>query len=117
MDSNNNNRTNRYLIFDNDMVELLQSPVSYKFSRFDAFIWLMDFIKQSHPDSDPIGAYPEYTEGAITDTKLAEVWHWSRPTVRKFMRDLLKRNIIAKRRHGNAYQLSLTAEASQRLFI
>jgi len=115
MDSKNENRTSRLLTFDNEMIKFLRTQTNNKFSRFDAFIWLMDFIKNSHPDFDLVGAYPELTQGATNNTELAEFWHWSRPTVQKFMQELVNKNIIAKRRHGSAYQLSLTAEAAERL--
>ena len=99
------NRTKPSLIFDSELVSFLRSQDNHKFSRYDAFIWLIDHIHDS--DNDDVEASSAYPELLVRYTELAKTWRWSRPTVQKFIEGLEAMSVIVKNKHVNAFALSL----------
>ena len=81
----NTNRTNLSLKLDSGLVSFLKTQENHKFSRYDAFVWLMEHIQEAEmEDCDkPSSAYQECL---VRYTELAKTWHWSRPTVQKSSR-------------------------------
>ena len=96
----NTNRTKLSLKLDSGLVSFLKTQENHKFSRYDAFVWLME-----HPSS-------AYQECLVRYTELAKTWHWSRPTVQKFIEGLEAMSVIIKKRHVNAFALSLPDEST-----
>ena len=107
----NTNRTNLSLKLDCGLVSFLKTQENHKFSRYDAFVWLVEHILDSDvEDCDkPSSAYQEYL---VRYTELAKTWHWSRPTVQKFIEGLEAMSVIIKKKHVNAFALSLTDEST-----
>ena len=107
----NTNRTNLSLKLDSGLVSFLKTQENHKFSRYDAFVWLVEHILDS--DVEDCGksssAYQEYL---VRYTELAKTWHWSRPTVQKFIEGLEAMSVIIKKKHVNAFALSLTDEST-----
>ena len=83
----NTNRTNLSLKLDSGLISFLKTQENHKFSRYDAFVWLMEHIQEAEmEDCDkPSSAYQECL---VRYTELAKTWHWSRPTVQKFIEGL-----------------------------
>lgn len=107
----NTNRTNLSLKLDSGLVSFLKTQENHKFSRYDAFVWLMEHIHESDMEDcgKPSSAYQEYL---VRYTELAKTWHWSRPTVQKFIEGLEAMSVIIKKKHVNAFALSLTDEST-----
>lgn len=105
------NRTNMSLKLDSGLVSFLKTQENHKFSRYDAFVWLMEHILD--PDMEdgdtPSSAYQELL---VRYTELAKTWHWSRPTVQKFIEGLEAMSVIIKKKHVNAFALSLPGEST-----
>ena len=107
----NTNRTNLSLKLDSGLVSFLKTQENHKFSRYDAFVWLVEHIQEAEmEDCDkPSSAYQECL---VRYTELAKTWHWSRPTVQKFIEGLEAMSVIIKKKHVNAFALSLTDEST-----
>ena len=107
----NTNRTNLSLKLDSGLVSFLKTQENHKFSRYDAFVWLMEHIQEAEMEvcDKPSSAYQEYL---VRYTELAKTWHWSRPTVQKFIEGLEAMSVIIKKRHVNAFALSLPDEST-----
>ena len=107
----NTNRTNLSLKLDSGLVSFLKTQENHKFSRYDAFVWLVEHILDSDVEDcgKPSSAYQEYL---VRYTELAKTWHWSRPTVQKFIEGLEAMSVIIKKKHVNAFALSLTDEST-----
>lgn len=107
----NTNRTNLSLKLDCGLVSFLKTQENHKFSRYDAFVWLVEHILDSDVEDcgKPSSAYQDYL---VRYTELAETWHWSRPTVQKFIEGLEAMSVIIKKKHVNAFALSLTDEST-----
>ena len=107
----NTNRTNLSLKLDCGLVSFLKTQENHKFSRYDAFVWLVEHILDSDVEDcgKPSSAYQDYL---VRYSKLAKTWHWSRPTVQKFIEGLEAMSVIIKKKHVNAFALSLTDEST-----
>lgn len=107
----NTNRTNLSLKLDSGLVSFLKTQENHKFSRYDAFVWLMEHIHESDMEDcgKPSSAYQEYL---VRYTELAKTWHWSRPTVQKYIEGLEAMSVIIKKKHVNAFALSLKDEST-----
>ncbi len=107
----NTNRTNLSLKLDCGLVSFLKTQENHKFSRYDAFVWLVEHILDSDVEDcgKPSSAYQDYL---VRYTELAKTWHWSRPTVQKFIEGLETMSVIIKKKHVNAFALSLTDEST-----
>ena len=108
----NTNRTNLSLKLDSGLVSFLKTQENHKFSRYDAFVWLVEHILDSDVEDcgKPSSAYQDYF---VRYTELAKTWHWSRPTVQKFIEGLEAMPVIIKKKHVNAFALSLTDESTK----
>ena len=107
----NTNRTNLSLKLDYGLVSFLKTQENHKFSRYDAFVWLVEHILDSDVEDcgKPSSTYQDYL---VRYTELAKTWHWSRPTVQKFIEGLEAMSVIIKKKHVNAFALSLTDEST-----
>lgn len=108
----NTNRTNLSLKLDSGLVSFLKTQENHKFSRYDAFVWLVEHILDSDVEDcgKPSSAYQDYL---VRYTELGKTWHWSRPTVQKFIEGLEAMPVIIKKKHVNAFALSLTDESTK----
>ena len=108
----NTNRTKLSLKLDSGLVSFLKTQENHKFSRYDAFVWLVEHILDSDVEDcgKPSSAYQDYL---VRYTELAKTWHWSRPTVQKFIEGLEAMPVIIKKKHVNAFALSLTDESTK----
>ena len=69
------------------------------------------------PEED-IGSFKvEQKNGDGTYTKLADAWHWSRPTVQKFIEELDSIAVIKRRKSGNAFIFTLNMSTDNRIVI
>ena len=107
----NTNRTNLSLKLDSGLVSFLKTQENHKFSRYDAFVWLMEHIQEAEME-DCYKPSSAYQECLVRYTELAKTWHWSRPTVQKFIEGLEAMSVIIKKRHVNAFALSLPDEST-----
>lgn len=107
----NTNRTNLSLKLDCGLVSFLKTQENHKLSRYDAFVWLVEHILDSDVEDcgKPSSAHQDYL---VRYTELAKTWHWSRPTVQKFIEGLEAMSVIIKKKHVNAFALSLTDEST-----
>lgn len=102
MKSIDENRTKTSIRLDDDLLQCLKSKDNHRYSRFDAFMWLLENIRANDDDIDDTAD----TEGRhllASYSQMAETWHWSRPTVQKFMEELEAMSVISRKRHGNLY--------------
>ena len=103
------NSTTQSLILDSKLVTFLKSQDNHKFSRYDAFIWIIDQIHAT-ANNEVETTTSAYQELLVKYTELAKTWRWSRPTVQKFIEGLEAMSVIIKRKHVNAFALSLPNE-------
>ena len=101
------NRTNKSITLDSDLISFLKTQDNHKFSRYDAFVWLIERIceaKDGKRDDIPSSPRQEYL---VKYTGLAKTWRWSRPTVQKFIEGLESLSVIVKEKYVNSFALSL----------
>lgn len=106
-----------WLAFNRDLMDCLRTQTNHKFSRFDAFMWLIDNIKRGRllSDDDKV----EHPESGFTASfnQLADQWHWSRQSVSKFIKNLDKIAVITHTRLGNYYIFSLNYSSSDKILL
>ena len=110
MKKNQINRTIQMMTFDSTLLEILKTKDNHKLSRFDAFMWLAEHILDGFPFSQKEGQLQLYK---VTNSELAKLWHWSRPSVQKFTQELIDLGIIRRERFGKYFAYSLSAEAEK----
>lgn len=96
MKSNTANRTIQQMTLDSCLLTILKTKDNHKMSRYDAFLWLVEHIHNGSSYSHEGHEYtlPQYH---VTNSELAEVWHWSRPSVQKFIEELNDAGFIKTR--------------------
>lgn len=110
MKKNQKNRTIHKMTFDNTLLEILKTKDNHKLSRFDAFMWLAEHILDGFPCSQGEGQLQLYK---VTNSELAKLWHWSRPSVQKFTHELIDLGLLRRERFGKYFAYSLSAEAEK----
>ena len=110
MKRNQTNRTIQKMTFDNTLLEILKTKDNHKLSRFDAFMWLAEHILDGFPFSQKEGQLQLYK---VTNSELAKLWHWSRPSVQKFTQELIDLGLLRRERFGKYFAYSLSAEAEK----
>ena len=110
MDNQNNNRTIHQMSLNTQLLAILKSKDNHKFSRYDAFLWLIEHILEGCSYTDQKrSCFMQHYCSSITE--LSETWHWSRPTTQKFINELMGVGLLQKKRFGNSFAFSLTASA------
>ena len=110
MKKNQKIRTIHKMTFDNTLLEILKTKDNHKLSRFDAFMWLAEHILDGFPFSQKEGKLQLYK---VTNSELAKLWHWSRPSVQKFTQELIDLGLLRRERFGKYFAYSLSAEAEK----
>lgn len=110
MKKNQINRTIQMMTFDSTLLEILKTKDNHKLSRFDAFMWLAEHILDGFPFSQKEGQLQLYK---VTNSELAKLWHWSRPSVQKFTQELIDLGLLRRERFGKYFAYSLSAEAEK----
>ena len=110
MKKNQKNRTIHNMTFDNTLLEILKTKDNHKLFRFDAFMWLAEHILDGFPFSQKEGQLQLYK---VTNSELAKLWHWSRPSVQKFTQELIDLGLLRRERFGKYFAYSLSAEAEK----
>ena len=82
---NKANRTINWLSINSQMINCLKTKTNHKYSRYDAFIWLLESILINGKKN---GEQPLISFSA-SYIKLADEWKWTRQTVQKVMHILL----------------------------
>lgn len=110
MDNQKTSRTVQQISLDTQLLTLLKSKDNHKFSRYDAFLWLIEHILEgcSYAGQKRSCFIQHYCSNI---TELSETWHWSRPTTQKFIKELMGAGLLQKKRFGNSFAFSLTASA------
>ena len=117
MDDQKTNRTIGWVVFDNKLLAFLKTKDNHRFSRYDAFIWLIEHIHEGRAIFDSKGLRTKRAEYVASYTKLADAWHWSRPTVQKFIEELDSIAVIKRRKSGNAFIFTLNMSTDNRIVI
>ena len=110
MKKNQTNRTIHKMTFDITLLDILKTKDNHKLSRFDAFMWLAEHILNGFPCSQEEGRLQLYK---VTNSELAKLWHWSRPSVQKFTQELIDLGLLRRERFGKYFAYSLSAEAEK----
>ena len=110
MKKNQINRTIHKMTFDITLLDILKTKDNHKLSRFDAFMWLAEHILDGFPCSQREGQLQLYK---VTNSELAKLWHWSRPSVQKFTQELIDLGLLRRERFGKYFAYSLSAEAEK----
>ena len=114
---NKDNRTIDWVAFNNDLLCCLKTKDNHKFSRYDAFVWLVEHIRSGRAVFNSSGLRSTKMEYIASYTRLADIWHWSRPTVQKFIEELDSLSVIAKKKNGNAYIFTLNSSTQDKIII
>jgi len=117
MNTHQENRTIQWVAMNGDLLTILKSQDNHRFSRYDAFIWLLEHIKGKKPLVSPSGIMCRDSEYSASYNRLADAWHWSRPTVQKFIEELTTVSVITKRRNGNTFIFSLNDKSQDKVIL
>ena len=110
MDIQRTNRTIQQMTLDIQLLTLLTSKDNHKFSRYDAFLWLIGHILEGCSNDDQKRTC--FTQQFCSNiTELSETWHWSRPTTQKFINELIDAGWLQRKRFGNSFAFMLTGSA------
>ena len=109
MDNQKTSRTVQQISLDTQLLNMLKSKENHKFSRYDAFIWLVEHNLEGCSYADSKRSFTQHYCTSITG--LSETWHWSRPTAQKFINELMGAGLLQKKRFSNSFAFSLTASA------
>jgi predicted transcriptional regulator len=111
------NRTISWLSINSQLMSCLKTKTNHKFSRYDAFIWLIEKIKNSSNKSCEQDVLENRSGFTASYMRLAEEWKWTRQTVQKFIEELVELSIISIKRQGNAFVFSLHSDAEKTLLL
>ena len=110
---NKANRTLSWLSINSQMINCLKTKTNHKYSRYDAFIWLLESILINGKKN---GEQPLISFSA-SYIKLADEWKWTRQTVQKFIEELISLSLISANREGNAYTFTLSEEMKSKIIL
>lgn len=107
------NRTLSWLSINNQLINCLKTKTNHKYSRYDAFIWLLENIltKVNKDGKQPLTSF------SASYIRLADEWKWTRQTVQKFIEELKSLSLISTKREGNAYTFSITDELKSKIIL
>jgi len=117
MNTHQENRTIEWVAMNNDLLTILKTQDNHRFSRYDAFVWLLEHIRGENPMVGNVGIQCKDSEFVTSYTRLADTWHWSRPTVQKFIEELAAVSVITKRKNGNTFVFSLNAKSQNKIIL
>lgn len=117
MNTDPDSKTIEWMALNKKIMECLKSRDNHKFSRYDAFIWLLEHIREGHITVSADGIQSQRSDFTTSYTRLADIWHWSRPTVQKFIEELTDISVITKKRNGNFYVFSMSQSSEKRIII
>lgn len=117
MENQKANSTINWVAFNSELLTFLKTKDNHRFSRYDAFIWLVEHIKEGHVIFDSKGLRTKRTEYVASYTRLADAWHWSRPTVQKFIEELDSIAVIKRRKNCNAFIFTLNMSTDNRIVM
>ena len=110
---NKENRNIRWMSIKRQFIKCLKKKTNHKYSRYDAFIWLLENILVNGKKD---GKQPP-TSFSASYIKLADEWKWTRQTVQKFIEELMCLSLISAKREGNAYTFTLTEELRSKIIL
>lgn len=110
---NKANRTLSWLSINSQLINCLKTKTNHKYSRYDAFIWLLESILIN----DKKDSKQPTTSFSASYIKLADEWKWTRQTVQKFIIELMSLSLISAKREGNAYTFSLTDKLKSKIIL
>lgn len=111
----NNVENTAWIMFQNDLLVCLSDKTNHKYTRFDAFMWLIDNMQPSNKVSYVNGVSIEDASISISYTRLADLWHWTRQTVENFMSELEKKQVLTKTKTGRIYNFCLSQNTIQKI--
>lgn len=111
------NRTISWLSINSRLMDCLKTKTNHKFSRYDAFIWLIERIKSSSTNRNVPSSQEASTVFSASYMRLAEEWKWTRQTVQKFIEELVELSIISTKRQGNTFVFSLHSDAERSILL
>ena len=109
----NKNRTISWLSINTQLINCLKTKTNNKFSRYDAFIWLLERIlfKGDYADGYSSCSY------SASYIKLADKWKWTRQTVQNFIEELMALSFISAKRQVNAYTFTLSDKLRSQIIL
>ena len=109
----NKNRTISWLSINTQLINCLKTKTNHKFSRYDAFIWLLEkiLVKGNHADGLSSNSY------SASYIKLADKWKWTRQTVQNFIEELMALSFISAKRQANAYTFTLSDKLRSQIIL
>lgn len=106
-----------WIAFNRDLMDCLRTKVNHKFSRYDAFVWLLDNIKRGRVVSDKERINHPQSGYTASFNHLADKWHWSRQSVAKFIKELEDIAVITHTKDGNYYIFSLDCSSTNKIIL
>lgn len=110
---NKANRTLSWLSINSQLINCLKTKTNHKYSRYDAFIWLIENILVNDK-KDKNQSLDSFSASYI---KLADEWKWTRQTVQKFIEELTSMSLISTKREGNAYTFALSDKLKSKIIL
>lgn len=111
------NRTISWLSINSQLIDCLKTKTNHKYSRYDAFVWLVEKISCNNKNYNTPKAPVKSNDFTASYIRLADEWKWTRQTVQKFIEELVQLSIISIKRQGNTFAFSLNPEAGNKLVL
>ncbi len=113
------NNTVDWIAFNRDLMDCLRTKDNHKYSRYDAFVWLVDNIKKGRLASDKENEQINNPNSGYTASfnHLADQWHWTRQSVAKFIKELEDIAVITHTKDGNYFIFSLDYSSSDKIIL
>ena len=117
MTKKNDSQAIEWVAFNSELLNCLRQKDNHKFSRYDAFLWLIEHIREGHVYLDKNGIRTQRQEYSATYIRLADDWHWTRQPVQKFIEELSSISIISQTKSGNTFIFSLNCTSADKIIL
>lgn len=101
-----NTHSLNWLALGAELIDCLRSKGNHRFTRYDAFVWMMEHIQKGVAVRDADGVVVNSAPYSASYKRLAEDWNWERHTVQSFIEELTALSVITSKRQGNVYVFS-----------
>ena len=117
MKADNQNKAVEWIALNNALLNCLKQKDNHRFSRYDAFMWLVEHIRKGHEVQDENGHCINRQELVSTYCRLSEYWCWTRQTVQKFISELSELNVISHKQDGKHTIFTLNSTTADKVIL
>lgn len=105
----------KWIGFSSELLYSLTSKTNHRLSRFDAFMWIVENVNPTGRQVRVGNVNLDEATLTTSYTRLADMWHWDRETVQKFINELTAVSAITAIKEGNFFIIRLNLPDSGRV--